>query len=81
MLAPRKQNFHQHDLFILHSAIECDADAEPAHRRLYPRLSQALPLVYSGPGAAIGWVAPDEASQGQGGGARGVCPPRGDGRH
>jgi len=49
VLAPRKQNFHQHRMVFLHSEVERDSDAEQSYRRQYPRLSQVLPLVYTGP--------------------------------
>ena len=70
VMAPRKQNFHQHDLFAMRSGVECDPDAEPSYRKKYPRLSQVLPLVYSGPDAALGG-----ASKGSGDEGKGTCRP------
>ena len=42
VLAPRKHNVHQHDLFAILTEVECDPGAGPAYRTLYPRLSQVL---------------------------------------
>ncbi len=75
VMAPRKQNFHQHDLFAMRSEVECDPDAEQSWRSKYPRLSQVLPLVYSGPDAPVGWKTGDDAPQGQGGAGKGTCRP------
>ncbi|MCK9689628.1 hypothetical protein [Scleromatobacter humisilvae] len=49
VLAPRKQNFHQHKLIAAHSEVERDPEAERLYQGHYPRLSQVLPLVYTGP--------------------------------
>ncbi len=49
VLASRKQNFHQYRLVVVHSEVERDSDAEQSYQGRYPRLSQVLPLVYTGP--------------------------------
>ncbi len=49
VLAPRKQNFHQYRLIFARSEVERDSEAEPSYQRRYPRLSQVLSLVYTGP--------------------------------